>query len=41
MNNLFYASNYGQLAAASEIFLAEVSVLLLLALYFLGKEVQR
>ena len=41
MNNLFYASNYGQLAAASEIFLAAVSVLLLLALYFLGKEVQR
>ena len=28
MNNLFYASNYGQLAAASEIFLAAVSVLL-------------
>lgn len=41
MNNLFYASNYGQLAAASEIFLVGISVILLLALYFLGKEVQR
>ena len=41
MNNLFYASNYGQLAAASEIFLIGISLLLLLALYFLGKEAQR
>lgn len=41
MNNLFYASNYGQLAAASDIFLAGISALLLLALYFLGREVQR
>lgn len=41
MNNLFYAANYGQLAAASEIFLVGISVLLLLALYFLGKEAQR
>ena len=41
MNNLFYSSNYGQLAAASELFLAGISALLLAALYFLGKETQR
>lgn len=41
MNNLFYAANYGPLAAASEIFLIGISALLLLALYFLGKEAQR
>jgi len=41
MNNLFYASSYGQLAAASDIFLAGISALLLLVLYFLGREVQR
>ena len=41
MNNLFYSSSYGPLAAASDLFLVGISILLLLALFFLGKENQR
>ena len=37
MNNLFYSFSYGQLAAASDLFLAGLSILLLSALYVLGK----
>ena len=37
MNNLFYSFSYGQLAAASDLFLAGLSILLLSALYILGK----
>ena len=41
MNNLFYAANYGQLAAVSDLFLVLLSVLLLAALALLGKETQQ
>lgn len=41
MNNLFYAANYGQLAAVSDLFLVGLSVLLLAALAFFGKEAQQ
>lgn len=41
MNNLFYAANYSQLAAASDLFLVGLSILLLAALAALGKEAQR
>lgn len=41
MNNLFYAANYGQLAAVSELFLVLLSVLLLAALALFGKETQQ
>ena len=41
MNNLFYAANYSQLAAASDLFLVGLSILLLAALAALGKEAQQ
>lgn len=41
MNNLFFSSSYGQLAAASDLFLLGLSGLLLLTLVFLGKEAQQ
>ena len=37
MNNLFYSFSYGQVAAASDLFLAGLSILLITALYSLGK----
>ena len=37
MNNLFYSFSYGQVAAASELFLTGLSILLITALYSLGK----
>ena len=37
MNNLFHSLSYGQLAAASDLFLAGLSGLLLSALYILGR----
>lgn len=37
MNNLFYSFSYGQVAAASDLFLAGLSILLISALYRLGK----
>lgn len=41
MNNLFYAFNYDQLAAASNLFLTGISLLLLVVLTLLGKEAQQ
>jgi len=38
MNNLFHSLSYGQLAAASDLFLAGLSILLFSALYVLGRE---
>lgn len=37
MNNLFYSFSYGQVAAASDLFLAGLSILVITALYSLGK----
>ena len=41
MNNLLNATNYGNLAAASDLFLAGLAILLFTVLYALGKERHR